>query len=239
MSETAGARLVPYTEGVVGGIVSAFGVYQAKNTLMLFDLIGAVCDSVGDALAQPQLVAALMPPLLARFRAHADDDRNLWPVFECMGLVASSLRQAFLPYAQEVFFRCVTVCGHFFQCEQQAAAAQDDDERPNHGFLVCALDLMSSTAEAIGASVESLVSQSNALALLYQVRFFSCLIWCHSRLFQRPLVLSLIRTHFHLANIAIDLHSGGDSRLARRATIGFCAARRPRQAVHWPRAAAH
>jgi transportin-1 len=44
----------------------------------------------------------------------------------------------------------------------------DDNERPNAGFLVCSLDLMSSVTEAIGPSIEPLIAQGNTLSLLYQ-----------------------------------------------------------------------
>ena len=51
---------------------------------------------------------------------------------------------------------------------QVALGSDDDIERPNAGFLVCSLDLMSSITEAIGPSIESLVAQGNTLSLLYQ-----------------------------------------------------------------------
>jgi transportin-1 len=117
LSEIAQARMSPYLVDLVSAIVQAFNIYQAKNMLLLYDMLGAMSEAVGDALNQPQLVAGFMPPLMQRFRTISDDDRNLWPVFECMGLVASSLRVGFLPYAQEVFARCTMVISHFFQNE--------------------------------------------------------------------------------------------------------------------------
>lgn len=46
-------ELVPYLGDILHVLVTAFGRYQAKNLLMLYDAIGTLADSVGNHLNKP------------------------------------------------------------------------------------------------------------------------------------------------------------------------------------------
>ncbi len=58
--------------------------YQARNMLLLYDTIGQVASATGDAFnAHPALVQQqIVPRLLARLAACADDDKAMWPLTE-------------------------------------------------------------------------------------------------------------------------------------------------------------
>ena len=44
-----------------------------------------------------------MPPLYAKWSDLKDDDRDLFPLLECLSSVATALGLGFQPYAQPVF----------------------------------------------------------------------------------------------------------------------------------------
>lgn len=58
LEEEACTELVPYLSFILDTLVFAFGKYQHKNLLILYDAIGTLADSVGHHLNQ-----AVSPPL--------------------------------------------------------------------------------------------------------------------------------------------------------------------------------
>lgn len=91
LEEDALLQLVPYLEPILRNLMFAFGKYQAKNLLILYDAIGTLADSVGAELNQPDLVQILMPPLIARWNSLLDDDKGLLPLLECFTSIAQAL----------------------------------------------------------------------------------------------------------------------------------------------------
>jgi len=63
---------------------------QAKNLLILYDAIGTLADAVGGELNKPEHVAILMPPLVSRWNALANDDKGLFPLLECFTSIAQA-----------------------------------------------------------------------------------------------------------------------------------------------------
>jgi transportin-1 len=99
LEEEACMELVPYLGDILQVLVTAFGRYQAKNLLMLYDAIGTLADSVGNHLNKPvshvmvmqanlkyscpqDYIKLLMPPLIAKWNALKDEDKDLFPLLE-------------------------------------------------------------------------------------------------------------------------------------------------------------
>lgn len=55
---------MPYLSFILDTLVFAFGKYQHKNLLILYDAIGTLADSVGHHLNQPVRPGGVPPPLL-------------------------------------------------------------------------------------------------------------------------------------------------------------------------------
>ena len=64
LEEEACTELVPYLSFILDTLVFAFGKYQHKNLLILYDAIGTLADSVGHHLNQPVSVVrpSVSPP---------------------------------------------------------------------------------------------------------------------------------------------------------------------------------
>lgn len=50
-----------------------------------------------------------MPPLIAKWNELKDEDKDLFPLLECLSSVATALQSGFLPYCEPVYQRCVTL----------------------------------------------------------------------------------------------------------------------------------
>ncbi|UYV65623.1 TNPO1 [Cordylochernes scorpioides] len=159
-----------------------------KNLLILYDAIGTLADSVGHHLNKPEYITLLMPPLIQKWNVLNDDDKDLFPLLECLSSVATALQSGFLPYCEPVFRRCVSlveqtlnqnlVSLHLFilmvapmvmVLQQQANMNQPEQfEAPDKDFMIVALDMLSGLAEGLNGHMEALVVSSNIMALLFQ-----------------------------------------------------------------------
>lgn len=89
--------------------IQYFFLFQHKNLLILYDAIGTLADSVGHHLNKQEFIELLMPPLIQKWNELKDEDKDLFPLLECLSSVATALHSGFLPYAEPVFQRCVSL----------------------------------------------------------------------------------------------------------------------------------
>ena len=109
LEEEACTELVPYLEYILQTLVFAFTKYQHKNLLILYDAVGTLADSVGHHLNKPQYIEILMPPLIDKWNLLKDDDKDLFPLLECLSSIATALQSGFLPYCDPVYRRCISL----------------------------------------------------------------------------------------------------------------------------------
>ncbi|GAB5367182.1 hypothetical protein AAMO2058_001207600 [Amorphochlora amoebiformis] len=167
LEEEAQERLIPYLEPILKNLMFALQRYQAKNLLVLYDAIGTLAESVGPALGRKELLKILMPPLMSKWQQLNDGDRNIFPLLECLTSIAQSIRGGFLPFAAPVFSRCLKIIHKtLVHMKQMGRSAMENDSTKE--FIVCSLDLLSGLVEGLGSSIESLVANSDCLALLYE-----------------------------------------------------------------------
>ncbi|CAH0394310.1 unnamed protein product [Bemisia tabaci] len=168
LEEEACTDLVPYLGYILETLVFAFSKYQHKNLLILYDAIGTLADSVGHHLNKPDYINLLMPPLIEKWNVLQDEDKDLFPLLECLSSVATALQVGFLPYCEPVYKRCVSLIEQTLN--QHIANSQNPEqfEAPDKDFMIVALDLLSGLAEGLDGHVEKLVVNSNIMQLLYQ-----------------------------------------------------------------------
>ncbi|XP_061872605.1 transportin-1-like isoform X4 [Colius striatus] len=168
LEEEACTELVPYLAYILDTLVFAFSKYQHKNLLILYDAIGTLADSVGHHLNKPEYIQMLMPPLIQKWNMLKDEDKDLFPLLECLSSVATALQSGFLPYCEPVYQRCVNLVQKTLAQAMLHNAQPDQYEAPDKDFMIVALDLLSGLAEGLGGSIEQLVARSNILTLMYQ-----------------------------------------------------------------------
>lgn len=168
LEEEACTELVPYLEYILQTLVYAFNKYQHKNLLILYDAIGTLADSVGNHLNKPEFIQMLMPPLIEKWNSLRDEDKDLFPLLECLSSVATALQTGFLPYAEPVFHRCVNLVQSTLTQSINYVQNQEQYDPPDKDFMIVALDLLSGLAEGLGTGIEKLVQESNILELMFR-----------------------------------------------------------------------
>ncbi|GFS76992.1 transportin-1 [Nephila pilipes] len=168
LEEEACTELVPYLAFILETLVFAFSKYQHKNLLILYDAIGTLADSVGHHLNKQEYISLLMPPLIEKWNYLKDDDKDLFPLLECLSSVATALQSGFLPYCEPVFRRCLSLVEQTLNQTMANVSNPDQFEAPDKDFMIVALDLLSGLAEGLNGHIEALVMSSNIMQLLYQ-----------------------------------------------------------------------
>uniref|UniRef100_A0A182WMC8 Transportin-1 n=1 Tax=Anopheles minimus TaxID=112268 RepID=A0A182WMC8_9DIPT len=168
LEEEACTELVPYLGFILDTLMFAFRKYQYKNLLILYDAIGTLADSVGHHLNKPEYISILMPPLFEKWNSLKDEDKDLFPLLECLSSVATALHSGFLPYSEVVYRRCISLIQQTLIQDVASTANPTQFEQPDKDFMIVALDLLSGVAEGLDCYIESLVSSSNIMHLLYQ-----------------------------------------------------------------------
>jgi transportin-1 len=152
----------------------AFGKYQAKNLLILYDAIGTLADSVMDQLNQPELIKILMPPLINKWNSIEDSSREILPLFECLASVAQALGNGFQDFSLNVYMRCQRIIEHELLADALHDQNPHECEEGDPDFLVCALDLVSGMIEGLGTSAGTLLNGKNIVNLVIEsIRHYS------------------------------------------------------------------
>ncbi|ESP00524.1 hypothetical protein LOTGIDRAFT_112611 [Lottia gigantea] len=168
LEEEACTELVPYLSFILETLVYAFGKYQHKNLLILYDAIGTLADSVGHHLNKEEYVKMLMPPLINKWNMLKDEDKDLFPLLECLSSVATALQSGFLPYCEPVYRRCVSLVEQTLNQNYANLQQPEQYDPPDKDFMIVALDLLSGLAEGLEGNIEGLVANSAILKLLFQ-----------------------------------------------------------------------
>uniref|UniRef100_H2ZM68 Transportin-1 n=1 Tax=Ciona savignyi TaxID=51511 RepID=H2ZM68_CIOSA len=168
LEEEACTELVPYLHFILQTLVYAFNKYQHKNLLILYDAIGTLADSVGNHMNKQEYIQMIMPPLIEKWNSLRDEDKDLFPLLECLSSVATALQTGFLPYCEPVFRRCVGLVQNTLAQNLSYMQNQEKFDPPDKDFMIVALDLLSGLAEGLGSGIEQLVQSSNILPLMYE-----------------------------------------------------------------------
>lgn len=157
--DTAGELLAPYVGAVLRQLVMCFQKYQAKNLIILYDALQTLVDRIpDDIIAQPEYVDILLPPLIGKWQQLKDDDRELWPLLECLSSVTASLREQFAPYAPEVFMRCINILQQNLALDQYAQVDPSIDP-PEKDFIITTLDLLDGMVIGLGGHSSELIAR--------------------------------------------------------------------------------
>lgn len=173
LEEEAGQDvLIPRLQPILETLGRACACYSRKNLRILYDAVSTLAESVGPPLGRPEYAALLLPPLMAKWNATPDTDKELLPLLECFTAIAQALGPAFEEFAPTTFERCLRIVEVQLLAAAAVAAGQISEIEPEKEFTVCALDLISGLAEGLGSGIEPLVGASRLREMLLQC--------CHS-----------------------------------------------------------
>ncbi|KAJ3131569.1 Transportin-1, partial [Physocladia obscura] len=165
LEEEALDLLIPFIPHILDTLSKAFKKYQHKNLLILYDAVGTLADSVGNALNNPAYIPLLLAPLVEKWKTINDEDREIFPLLECMSSVAISLGSGFKEMAPPVWERCLRIVQSTLQKQAQynqavAQHAPEAVEEPDMDFVIVALDLLSGVVQGLGEDARFLAANS-------------------------------------------------------------------------------
>ncbi|KAI9890274.1 MAG: hypothetical protein M1814_004309 [Vezdaea aestivalis] len=171
LEEQAGTRLLSYSAPIARQLVRCFSKYKDRNMNILYDCIGTFAESLGVALAQDEVLQILMPAIMGRWNAVPDNSQELFPLMECLQYIAGALAQAFDPFSEVIFVRCIAMLHQNLE-DSLAATRNPVLDEPDKDYLIVSLDLLSAIIQALpNASAVRLVTNS-------QPSFFQLLVFC-------------------------------------------------------------
>ena len=156
LEEEARTLLLPQAPAILNVYAQALVHYKTKNLVILYDACGTLAEALGDELNKPELIAILLPPLIAKWDAVPDEDKSLLPLLECMSYIVQALGMGFAQFAQPVMQRCERIIGAALQQYQQQPELVDEE------FIVCSLDLLAGLAGGLQGSMEALMASNNS-----------------------------------------------------------------------------
>ncbi len=79
------------SQAILETLARAVLVYGRRNARILYDALGTLAEAVHGALAEPMFLGIIMPPLVQKWHAVPDTDRELLPLLECFMTLAHQL----------------------------------------------------------------------------------------------------------------------------------------------------
>ena len=174
LEETTGPAIEPFIGSIVQVVVACFAKYKAKNLLILFDVVATLAEAVRSKLAQPDVVAILMPPILAKWEQLGDEDQALIPCTECLSALVGVMGPLFLPFVEPLYARALRIvhartaqviglCMVHLRYLLTSlltpciVAPLGRGELTRSDFAVVSLDMISSMLDALGSQLTPLV----------------------------------------------------------------------------------
>lgn len=162
--ESTDISLISYYVGpLLDHFAKCLQVYQRKNMVTLYDCILTFVDKIGQDVfnSKPEYVSTLLPPLLHNWQVLQDTDSDLWPLLECMALVAATMGEAFAPYAVPVYERAVKILSNAVHLNQEVHT-HPEIEAPEKDFIVTSLDLIDGLVQGFKGHSIDLMKQHGA-----------------------------------------------------------------------------
>lgn len=93
--------------------------------MILYDAVGTLADSVGDAMQVEKYVALIMPPLIQKWELIQDEDRDLFPLLEVFLLLSSS-QLVYVFSCSSVRSTVFSICTHCLAKMRKSSPKESD-----------------------------------------------------------------------------------------------------------------
>ncbi|CCK72492.1 Kap104p KNAG_0K01270 [Huiozyma naganishii CBS 8797] len=139
-----------------------FQFYKKRNLIILYDAVGRFAEKVELDDVAMQMI---LPHLINKWSTLQDNDKELWPLLECLSCVVSSLGERFMPMAPNVYDRAHRI---LCNCVELEAKSQQDPSIvvPEKDFTITSIDLIDGLAQGLGAHCQPLLFPNNDNSLL-------------------------------------------------------------------------
>lgn len=154
--------LSQFVEPLLHHFQAYFANYRRKNLIILYDTIQTFVDKVGEELRYNQsFIDLLLPPLLQKWQALDDNDKDLWPLLECMSSVAAAIGESFANVALPIYERTFKILN---DCIEQDKIATSDPSfiAPEKDFIITSLDLIDGLIQGLTIHSGELIKMNDS-----------------------------------------------------------------------------
>lgn len=130
-----------------------FQFYKKKNLIILYDAVGRFAEKVE---LDDQGMQIILPHLIDKWSSLPDNDKELWPLLECLSCVASSLGERFSPMAPEVYGRAYRILVHCVEMEKKSQT-NPSLVVPEKDFTITSIDLIDGIVQGLGEKSQNLL----------------------------------------------------------------------------------
>ncbi|AET40021.1 Kap104p Ecym_5255 [Eremothecium cymbalariae DBVPG len=150
-----------YTE-LLNTFSRCFQHYKKKNLIVLYDAIGRLSEKVE---LEDSAIQLLLPPLISKWTSLSDNDKELWPLLECLSYVSASLGERFMPMAPDVYNRAFRILVH---CVDMETKSHSDPtiQVPEKDFTITSLDLIDGLVQGLGQKSQEILFPNNDVTIL-------------------------------------------------------------------------
>ncbi|GEQ71070.1 hypothetical protein JCM33374_g4751 [Metschnikowia sp. JCM 33374] len=159
--EEADVSLIQYyVAPLLEHFAKCFSKYQRKNLLILYDCVSTFLERIGPDVfsSSPEHAAILLPPLFQNWESLQDDDTDLWPLLECISVVAATMGESFAPYAIGVYERALQILAVAIN-DNKAMNTDPLLEAPEKEFIVTSIDLIDGLVQGLKTHFVDLVKE--------------------------------------------------------------------------------
>lgn len=139
-----------------------FQFYKKKNLIILYDAVGRFAEKVELDDTGMQMI---LPHLINKWSTLSDNDKELWPLLECLSCVVASLGEKFTPMAPEVYTRAFRILSNCIELENKS---QIDPTIivPEKDFTITSIDLIDGLVQGLGTNSQNLLFPNNDNTML-------------------------------------------------------------------------
>uniref|UniRef100_A0A0N5BDN5 Transportin-1 n=1 Tax=Strongyloides papillosus TaxID=174720 RepID=A0A0N5BDN5_STREA len=159
--EEVGRGLLPYFSDIVMTLTQCYKIYQARNSLILYDCTGTLADVMEEHLQNEFFLQSVMPLLIERWKQSTDCDRQFFPLLECISSVALSLKEKFIPYGRPVFERCISLVNNSLNNLQKFEGQDGCFTYIDREIIVVCFDLLAELTDVLGEGMEKFYEEVN------------------------------------------------------------------------------
>lgn len=139
-----------------------FEFYKKRNLIILYDAVSRFAEKVE---LDEKAMKVLLPHLVNKWSSLPDNDKELWPLLECLSYVATSLGEKFMPMAPDVYSRAFRI---LCNCVELEAKSQQDPTVivPEKDFIITSIDMIDGLVQGLGSRCQPLLfppGDNNAL----------------------------------------------------------------------------
>lgn len=138
-----------------------FKFYKKKNLIILYDAVSRLSEKCD---LEEQALNKLLPHLLSKWSALDDNDKELWPLLECLSYVSTSLGTKFAPMAMEVYQRAFSILCRCVELEQKSQA-DPTIVVPEKDFIITSLDLIDGLVQGLGYDSKALLFPNHDMTM--------------------------------------------------------------------------